>query len=48
MRDIRFFIEWLGGRSIDKNTVLNYKREFCKKYAPKGVDSILSSINALF
>ena len=48
MRDIRSFIEWIGDRSIDKNTVLNYKREICKKYVPKSVNSILSSINALF
>ena len=48
MRDIRFFREWLGGKEIDKSVVLAYKKELCEKYAPKSVNSILSSLNALF
>lgn len=48
MRDIRFFREWLGGREVDKSVVLEYKKDLCEKYAPKSVNSILSSLNALF
>lgn len=48
MRDIRFFCEWLSGKVIDKSVVLEYKKELCEKYMPASVNSILSSINALF
>ena len=48
MRDIRFFREWLQGRSIDKSVVIEYKKELCKGYAVKSVNSMLSSINAFF
>ena len=48
MRDIRFFREWLQGRSIDKTHVIKYKKELCKRYAVKSVNSMLSSINAFF
>lgn len=48
MRDIRFFREWVGNKGIDKSIVLEYKKELCDKYAPKSVNSILSSLNALF
>lgn len=48
MRDIGFFKKWLGGKGVDKTTVLNYKNELCKRYAPKSVNSIISSLNALF
>lgn len=48
MRDIRFFADWLEGRKFDKSVVLEYKRELIAKYAPASVNSILSSLNALF
>ncbi len=48
MRDIRFFREWLKGRSIDKSVVIEYKKELCSRYAAKSVNSMLSSINAFF
>lgn len=48
MRDIRFFRRWLGDRGIDKSTVLEYKKKLCDKYMPASVNSILSSLNALF
>lgn len=48
MRDIRFFCEWLGGKEVDKAAVLQFKKELCEKYAPKSVNSMLSSINAFF
>lgn len=48
MRDIRFFAEWLEGRYIDKAAVLEYKQALCEKYALTSVNSVLSSLNALF
>ncbi len=48
MRDIRFFMEWIMGREFDKSVVLEYKRELIEKYAPTSVNSMLSSLNALF
>jgi len=47
-RDIRVFFKWLNSRDIDKSIVLQYKKELCEKYAPKSVNSIISSLNALF
>lgn len=38
----------MGNKGIDKSIVLEYKKELCDKYAPKSVNSILSSLNALF
>ena len=32
----------------DKTAVLEYKKELCGRYAPKSVNSVLSSLNALF
>ena len=48
MRDIRFFCEWVGGREVDKSLVLCYKKLLCERYAVGSVNSILSSLNALF
>ena len=48
MRDIRFFSEWLQDRCVDKSVVIEYKKELCKRYAVKSVNSMLSSINAFF
>ena len=48
MRDIQFFREWLQGRNFDKSVVIEYKKELCKRYAVKSVNSMLSSINAFF
>lgn len=48
MRDIRFFKTWLAGGEVDKSVVLRYKKELCEKYAPKSVNSVLSSLNSMF
>ena len=48
MRDIRHFCEWLKGCEFDKSIVLEYKRELIENYAPASVNSMLSSLNALF
>ena len=48
LRDICSFRKWLGERLIDKSVILEYKKGLCTKYAPKSVNSILSSLNAFF
>ena len=48
MRDIRAFREWLQGRSVDKSVVIEYKKDLCKRYAVKSVNSMLSSVNTFF
>ena len=48
MRDIRHFCEWLKGCEFDKSIMLEYKRELIENYAPASVNSMLSSLNALF
>lgn len=48
VRDTVFFFEWLDGRDVSKAVVLEYKRMLCEKYAPRSVNSVLSSLNALF
>ncbi len=48
LRDIRVFNEYIGGKTIEKRNILEYKKSLCEKYAPKSVNSILSSLNSLF
>ncbi len=48
IRDIYAFFAWLGGRWIDKQTVLEYKAYLVQKYKPASVNSILSSLNSFF
>ena len=48
MRDVHLFRKWLGCRGVNKSNVIEYKKELCKKYAPASVNSMLSSLNALF
>lgn len=48
MRDIRAFASYACGKKLQKEEVLAYKRLLCEKYAPASVNSILSSLNALF
>ncbi len=44
IRDITAFCEWINKRSIEKQIVL----ELISTYAPRSVNSILSSLNSLF
>ncbi len=46
LRDIRGFYAFAGSRELKKADILEYKRRLCEKYAPKSVNSALSSINA--
>lgn len=48
MRDVRAFASYACGKELQKEAVLEYKRLLCEKYAPASVNSILSSLNALF
>lgn len=48
MRDIRTFYDYAGDKELNKADVLEYKKKLCDKYAPSSVNSILSSLNALF
>ena len=48
LRDIRMFWQCVGNRELEKSDVLDYKRKLCESYAPKSVNSMLSSITAFF
>lgn len=48
VRDICFFMKWLKDRPLEKVAVLDYKKILCEQYAPSSVNSMLSSLNALF
>lgn len=48
IRDIGFFMDWLGEREVTKLLVLEYKKELCQKYAPASVNASLSSLNSFF
>ncbi len=48
IRDITAFCQWINGCSIDKKAVLEYKEYLISSYAPRSVNSILSSLNSLF
>lgn len=48
IRDVRCFEKRFHGRKVEKSGVLEYKRELCENYAPRSVNSILSSLNTFF
>lgn len=48
IRDILAFVEWLSGRTVEKQVVLEYKQKLIAKYAPASVNSVLSSLNRFF
>ena len=48
IRDINVFADWLGEKELDKETVLIYKENLTKNYAPASVNSVLSSLNSFF
>ncbi|MDO5310630.1 MAG: tyrosine-type recombinase/integrase [Clostridia bacterium] len=48
IRDVRCLREWLGEDALDKHAILGYKKTLCEKYAPRSVNSALSSLNAFF
>ncbi len=48
VRDICFFCKWLSGREVNKRLVLEYKESLMGEYAPRSVNSVISSLNSLF
>ncbi len=46
--DVSAFIQWLNGQQINKTVVQKYKQWLEGEYAPKSVNSILSSLNSFF
>ena len=48
IRDITAFCMWVNGRSVEKQILLKYKEMIMSNYAPRSVNSILSSLNSLF
>ncbi len=48
IRDVNFFMVWLGGCEVTKVLALEYKKELCKKYAPASVNGAISSLNSFF
>lgn len=47
MRDIRSFMEFAKGRTVDKSLMLSYKNGLKEDYAMTSVNSMLVSLNAL-
>lgn len=48
IRDVTAFCMWTEGAELTKELTLSYKRHILERYAPKSVNSILSSLNAFF
>lgn len=48
VRDIVAFANWVSGRAVEKTLVLEYKQILMERYAPKSVNSIISSLNNFF
>lgn len=48
MHDVEAFSKWLGEKKVDKKLVLDYKNYLVVKYAPKSVNSVISSLNSFF
>ena len=48
VRDVISFSKWLGTRSVDRVSVIEYKSHLCETYAPASVNAALSSLNCFF
>lgn len=48
LRDVRAFYAYIGSKNMEKADVVGYKKRLCGVYAPKSVNSMLSSVNAFF
>lgn len=46
LRDVSMFLDFVGNKKIDKNTVLEFKKSLLTNYAVSSVNSILSSLNS--
>lgn len=47
-RDTVIFSKWLLNRELCKEEVLSYKEKLMSEYAPRSVNSVISSLNAFF
>lgn len=47
-RDVAVFFDWLSGREICREAVIEYKAELAEVRIPSGVNSVLSSLNSFF
>ena len=49
LRDIHTFARFAANKSVNKQTVINYKQYLLQnRYAPRSVNSMLASLNSLF
>lgn len=48
IRDVKAFVEWLGGRDLDKCAVLTYKNELSERYTVSSANSMIAAMNAFF
>ena len=48
IRDLSYFVKWLGNAQLCKAKILEYKEYIITKYAPASVNSIISSLNCFF
>lgn len=48
MRDTIAFFKWLEYRRIEKRVLMEYKERICSIYAPRSVNSMISSMNHFF
>lgn len=48
IRDVWAFYLYIGNKALEKADVIEYKKHLCEVYAPRSVNSVLSSLNALF
>jgi len=46
MRDVTAYIEWLGGREMNKELMIKYKEILEENYQPSSVNTMLSSLNS--
>ncbi len=48
LRDVLAFAKWQNGNTVTKESVIKYKNYISGEYAPRSVNSMLSSLNCFF
>lgn len=48
LRDVQAFLLWLGKIPLSKEVVIDYKNHISQNYAPRSVNSMISSLNCFF
>ena len=48
IREVTTYIDWLDGREMSKELMIQYKAELVDKYEPASVNTMLASLNAYF